>query len=98
MASLTETMGASSFIKTLNTVFGINNTRLVDTDDAFSVFLDLTGANPNLNVMVGRFCKRTLKGVVMDRRGEYDDDNFGQGTQEAPRRREADAGASNKSS
>lgn len=89
LASITETKGTEEFLTVLHNTFGKGNTRLVDTDNAFSVFLD-TNRTRHSNIIVGRFCRRTKRGVIMDRR-DRDVHNFSSG-KTAPRRRGKDAG------
>ena len=92
MPLVMETRGAAEFMRHVKELFGVGRTRLVDNQDAFSVFLDTGG---HTNVMVGRYCKHTMKGVVMDRRSRdepaSDLPNARAGSV-SPSRRERDAG------
>lgn len=88
-----ETKGAKEFMLKVNKTFGIRNTRLVDTDNAFSIFLD-TDATRHRNIMVGRYCKVTKLGVIMDRRAKNvkTSNNLSSRVAETPRRRTSDGG------
>lgn len=59
---------AKDWIKELDKRFGIKNTRLHETNEAFTVFM-ATPKLINLNIMVGRYCKVDKYGVILDRRG-----------------------------
>lgn len=95
MAKVVETRGSKEFLKLVKDTFGEGNTRLVDSDTAFSIFLD-TGNTKNHTVMVGRFCKASHLGVVMDRRAgnEESGDTLAERLSEAPRRRTKDGKSS----
>ena len=69
MAELIETQGASQWLDAVKVRFKIEHTRLVETDEAFTIFLK-EEVTPNRTVMVGRFCRSTGVGIIMDRRGD----------------------------
>jgi len=87
-----ETKNVADFITGISSTFGIENTKLVDSPEAHSIFLD-TGVQ-NMNTMVGRYCKHTGLGVIMDRR---DHEINVQRTSEVPSRRKNDAKSSGNS-
>lgn len=69
---LIETKGAKQFLYNLRYHFDIKQTRLNETEDALTVFLD----NPklaNTNIIIGRYCKLTGQGVILDRRKKVRD-------------------------
>lgn len=71
--------------------FGENNIRGVDSDSAFSVFLD-TSEIINKTIIVGRYNKSTQIGSIFDRRGNHEQDNntLSKLLKESPRRRKTD--------
>lgn len=69
---LTETKGAKQFLAVLKSYFDLKQTRINESDEALTIFLD-SPKLINTNIIIGRYCKITGQGVVMDRRKEVRD-------------------------
>ena len=65
---LIETLGHRQWLDALQSKYDLKLTELRETDNAFTVFL--VHITPKSNILVGRFCRVTHVGVVLDRRGE----------------------------
>ena len=71
MPALIETVTGESWIKELKLRFPLDKTILTESEEAFTVLLQSNGNN---NVLIGRYCRATQKGVVLDRRGSVRND------------------------
>jgi hypothetical protein len=88
-----KTTSKEEFLALIDEVFGLSNTKLFDNETSLSVLLN-TG-NPNRNVMIGRMCKHSLKGTVMDRRSKDEGDTtLAARINAAPKRRGRDEATS----
>lgn len=65
MSQLIETKGGRSWIEHVSLRFPINKTIFTESEEAFTILLQSNGNN---NVLVGRYCRATQIGVVLDRR------------------------------
>lgn len=84
-----KTDSKERFLSLIKSVFGIGNVETFDNEGALSVLL-ATGT-PNSNVMVGRLCKHTQKGIIMDRRSQNESDTtLAERINSAPKRRGRD--------
>ncbi len=68
MAKIAETQGGKEWLEVLNKAYGVHNTRLNVSEEAFTAFLSEGITGPNKTIMVGRYCRNTMRGVIMDRR------------------------------
>ena len=87
----TKVQDLIQFKNLVNKRFGQENIRTVDSDLAFSVFLD-TSETVNKTVIVGRYDKATQTGSIFDRRKNHEQINntLSNLLRETPRRRKTD--------
>ncbi len=67
MSKAIVTQGVKEWIEVITERFGVENTTLQVTEEAFTIMLD-TSITANRNVWVGRYCRRTGMGMFRDRR------------------------------
>lgn len=64
---LIETQGSKEWLAELRKRFDLKHTTMNDSDNAFTVLIT---RGKHHNIIVGRYCKVTGKGVILDKRKE----------------------------
>lgn len=62
-----ETYGPKEWSSKVIETFGRDNVELIETDNAFTVLLRTPETVRN-NILVGRYCRTTMVGIILDRR------------------------------